>query len=198
MTATQSISLVGGEDDELLMQRYAAGDIQAFDTLYRRHKGGLYRYFLRQIGDSQLAEDLYQETWGRVIKAAPAYEISAKFTTWLYRIAHNLLIDHVRAVKPLNEADTLDEEGLGLTDSLTPARSHEHELKIQALKHCVGLLPQVQKEAFLLSSEMGFTALMISEIASVSLEATKSRIRYAYQSLKTCVTKRLGEDSDER
>lgn len=148
MTATQSISLVGGEGDELLMQRYASGDIQAFDTLYRRHKGGLYRYFLRQIGDSQLAEDLYQETWGRVIKAAPAYEISAKFTTWLYRIAHNLLIDHVRAVKPLNEADTLDEEGMALTDSMTPVRSHEHDLKVQALKHCVGLLPQVQKEAF--------------------------------------------------
>lgn len=198
MTAIQSVSLPGNDEDELLMQRYAKGDIKAFDTLYQRHRGGLYRYFVRQIGDSQLAEDLYQETWGRVIKAAPAYEVSAKFTTWLYRIAHNLLIDHVRAVKPLDDADAFEEELQELPDGMTPARSLEQEQRVQALRHCVTLLPQVQKEAFLLSSEMGFTALMISEIAAVSLEATKSRIRYAYQSLRSCVARRLGEDDDER
>ncbi|MBT1443348.1 sigma-70 family RNA polymerase sigma factor [Shewanella sp. JM162201] len=198
MTAIQSISLPGSEDDELLMQRYGAGDIKAFETLYQRHKGGLYRYFVRQIGDSALAEDLYQETWGRVIKAAPAYEATARFSTWLYRIAHNLLIDHVRAVKPLNEAQEWQEELHPLPDGMTPAKSFEQERKVQALRHCISLLPQVQKEAFLLSSEMGFTAPMISDIASVSLEATKSRIRYAYQSLKSCLAQRLGESDDER
>ncbi|WP_372873288.1 sigma-70 family RNA polymerase sigma factor [Shewanella sp.] len=198
MTAIQSISPLGKEEDEHLMLRYAKGDIDAFDTLYQRHRGGLYRYFVRQIGDRHLAEDLYQETWSRVIKAASAYEASARFTTWLYRIAHNLLIDHVRAVKPLDDADTFEEELQELPDGMTPATALEQEQRVRALRHCVTLLPQVQKEAFLLSSEMGFSAPVISEIAAVSLEATKSRIRYAYQSLRNCVAKRLGESPDER
>ena len=68
--------------DEQLMLDYQAGSSKAFEVLYRKHKGPLYRYFVRQLHDQQLAEDLYQETWGKVIKAASQYQVSAKFTTW--------------------------------------------------------------------------------------------------------------------
>lgn len=181
--------------DEQLMLNYQQGDSLAFEQLYSKHKGPLYRYFVRQINDKQLAEDLYQDTWGKVIKAASSYQVTAKFTTWIYRIAHNLLIDHVRAVKPLDKLAETAEEGMDSFDASTLDSSHrsrpDEQLldsqKGQLLKTCISKLPQLQREAFLLNIELGLTATAISEIADVTLEATKSRIRYAYQSIKQCV-----------
>ncbi|MGS0682475.1 sigma-70 family RNA polymerase sigma factor [Shewanella sp. 125m-7] len=174
------------------MLQYAAGSTRAFERLYLKHKGPLYRYFVRQIYDQQLAEDLYQETWSRVIKAASNYETSAKFTTWLYRIAHNLVIDQVRAVKPVNNFTEVFEAEEGRESQLAddngcPEVQILDEQKALLLKGCVANLPQVQKEAFVLNVEMGFTAAIIADIAGATLEATKSRIRYAYKGLKECV-----------
>jgi len=182
------------------MECYAQGDISAFERLYLKHKGPLYRYFLRQISDKQLAEDLYQETWSRVIRAAANYQPSAKFSTWLYRIAHNLLVDHVRAVKPV---DLACREASALLDTSVGNEQYQPDVQWQVLqqsrllKHCINMLPQVQKEAFILNIEMGFTAVVISDIAGVTLEATKSRIRYAYHSLKACVSSKWQETCDD-
>ncbi|WP_299791940.1 sigma-70 family RNA polymerase sigma factor [uncultured Shewanella sp.] len=185
------------------MLQYAAGDMGAFESLYLKHKGGLYRYFVRQTGDKQLAEDLYQETWGRVIKASANYETSAKFTTWLYRIAHNLLIDHVRAVKPVDlfsDAFSEEQESDNLMPSaqFSPENAQEEGVKARLLKSCIELLPTVQKETFILSMEAGFTAAGVAEIVGVTLEATKSRIRYANRALKECVMNKWQEVDNER
>ena len=183
--------------DEQLMLDYQAGNISAFDALYRKHKGPLYRYFVRQLRDQQLAEDLYQDTWGKVINASSQYQVSAKFTTWLYKIAHNLLIDHVRAVKPLDKVTPLGEDktmdSLQADDQTSPEPQVEQQQQANMIKGCIAKLPAVQKEAFLLNIEMGMTAAMISDIANVTLEATKSRIRYAYQSIKQCIANQLQE-----
>ena len=69
--------------DEQLMLSYGQGDVQAFTQLYLRHKNSLYRYFLRQCANPQVAEELYQEVWNKLIKARSQYQVSAKFTTWL-------------------------------------------------------------------------------------------------------------------
>ncbi|MDX6018527.1 MULTISPECIES: sigma-70 family RNA polymerase sigma factor [Shewanella] len=185
-------------EDETWMLAYAAGDAQAFERLYLKHKGGLYRYFVRQLSDMALAEDLYQETWSRVIKAAQSYQPSAKFTTWLYRIAHNLLIDHVRAVKPVDSLSIVEDEPDAQANLLGPQTAEpDSELlrgrQVAWLKECIGLLPQVQKEAFLLNQESGLTAQLISEVVGATLEATKSRIRYAYQSLRDCLGRKTQE-----
>lgn len=191
------------DPDQTLMMQYAQGDQGAFEQLYHKHKGGLYRYFKRQLGDAALAEDLYQETWSRVIKAAAGYEQRAKFTTWLYRIAHNLLIDHVRALKPVDSlsdpaGDEQPLEAVIPSDESGPDDQLEDEQKASILKDCISLLPHVQKEAFLLNVEMGFTAAAIGEIAGVGMEATKSRIRYANQALKACVQQKWQEQSNVR
>ncbi|WP_394388268.1 sigma-70 family RNA polymerase sigma factor [Shewanella woodyi] len=201
---TEALDKRGEADsDQALMLQYMQGDMSAFESLYQKHKGGLYRYFVRQVGDLQLAEDLYQDTWGRVIKAAASYEPSAKFTTWLYRIAHNLLIDHVRAVKPVDhfsEVFTENQEADSFlpSDEQAPQTQFIAWTKAQLLKHCISLLPTVQKEALLLNMEAGFTAGTIAEVVGTSLEATKSRIRYANQSLKTCVMNKWQEVESER
>ncbi|MGX9461997.1 sigma-70 family RNA polymerase sigma factor [Shewanella sp. A14] len=185
--------------DEQLMLDYQAGDVNAFEALYLKHKGPLYRYFVRQLHDLQLAEDLYQDTWGKVINAAAQYQVTAKFTTWLYKIAHNLLIDHVRAVKPLNMVTPLGEDetmdSLQGDDQHSPEPQLQQRQQVDMMKLCIAKLPPVQKEAFLLNIEMGMTAAMISDIANVTLEATKSRIRYAYQSIKQCIANQWQETS---
>ena len=84
------------KSDEQLFIAYGNGDNQAFSFLYSKHKDSLYRYFVKQIQDVNKAQELYQETWIKVIKAKQSYRVEAKFTTWLYTIARNLLIDFRR------------------------------------------------------------------------------------------------------
>lgn len=104
--------MVGGSDDAQLMARYAAGDVAAFEALYRRHKGPLYRYFLRQCGDPEAAAELFQEVWTRIIKARERYEPKARFATYMYHIGHNCLVDHYRkAGRPLADGDGGDGGG---------------------------------------------------------------------------------------
>src|SRR4051794_41934323 len=82
--------------DEELMAAYRDGNAAAFDTLYARHRGPLFRYVLRGVKIRAVAEELYQEIWIRVIEARKRYSPTARFTTWMYTIAHNRLIDHWR------------------------------------------------------------------------------------------------------
>jgi RNA polymerase sigma-70 factor (ECF subfamily) len=89
-------AIAAAERDEDLMLAYAAGDAAAFETLYSRHKGGVYRYVLRQCANAGIAEELFQDVWMNVLRARASYVPTAKFTTWLYRIAYNRLIDHWR------------------------------------------------------------------------------------------------------
>ena len=79
------------------MLAYADGDSGAFEALYGRHKGGLFRFVLRSVKARGEAEELFQDIWMRVIEARMRYQPKAKFTTWLYTIAHHRLVDHWRA-----------------------------------------------------------------------------------------------------
>ncbi len=176
--------------DEELMVRYGQGDHQAFETLYARHKDSLYRYFCRQLSDMNLAQDLYQELWSRVIKSSVQYEAHAKWTTWAYRIAHNLVIDHIRVLKPSeqwNEEDHSKESNLRGNAFLSPDKESEHGEMAERLKVCISQLPQAQQEVFLLNEETGMTLKAIADVVSVSVEAAKSRLRYARSQLQDCL-----------
>ena len=86
--------------DEKLMLAYADGDLRAFDTLYARARGMLYRFILRSVPDRASADELFQETWSRLIASRERYRVEAKFSTWLLQIAHNLIIDSFRRARP--------------------------------------------------------------------------------------------------
>ena len=84
--------------DEDLMLSYRDGTAAAFDVLYARHKGGLYRYVLRQLNNrKEIANEIFQDVWMKLINARSNYQVTAKFTTWLYRLAHNRLVDYWRS-----------------------------------------------------------------------------------------------------
>src|SRR5271169_3582348 len=84
------------ESDQALMGRYARGDAAAFDALYRRHEMRVWRYLVRHVGNRSTADELMQEVWFAVARDAPRYRPSARFTTWLFTIAHNRMIDSMR------------------------------------------------------------------------------------------------------
>src|SRR5512144_2844993 len=95
--------------DETLMLAYGRGDARAFETLYIRHKGGTYRYFLRHAaGEPATAEELHQDLWLKVIAARERYEARARFTTWLYTLARHRLTDHWRARHGISLASLAD------------------------------------------------------------------------------------------
>lgn len=170
------------QSDENLMLLYGEGNAAAFEELYGRHKGAVYRYVVRQVHDKELAHDLYQELWGKVIKAAASYSPTAKWTTWAYRIAHNLIVDHFRTFK-------LVEDEVESVSSNTPQKAHEQSELASQLASCMNKLPATQREIFLLSQETDLNLSMIAEVVSASHEAVKSRLRYARTALKECLSK---------
>ena len=175
------------DKDSQLMLAYAKGDSSAFETLYRKHKDALYRFFLRQCGNQAVAEELYQDVWLRVIKARDSYEQKAKFTTWLYRIAHNILIDQFR--KPQTDSDDeYDTESIPDNAANDPEVILSGQEKIERFRLQLKNLPKEQIEVFLLKEEAGLSLEEIALTVGESKEAVKSRLRYAVKKLRQSLT----------
>ncbi len=179
--------------DEELMQRYRDGDARAFALLYARHKGPVYRYVLRQCGVAALAEELFQDVWMNLIRARTRYEVRAKFTTWLYTLAHHRIVDHYRrqaAGVPISYDDDPDDpddpriEQVADSDVHQPDNEFERRRQAQQLLALLAQLPAAQREAFLLREESGLTLDEIAEVTGVNMETAKSRLRYALAKLR--------------
>lgn len=166
--------------DEELMLAYAGGDAAAFELLYRRHRAGLFRFVLRSVKTRAIAEELYQEVWIRAIEARARYAPKARFITWLYTIAHNLLVDHWRRVG-LQLVALDDELASGTPD---PSRQLEGRQALQRFATALEALPIAQREAFLLHQEGGLSIAEIAAATGTNEEAAKSRLRYAMAKLK--------------
>jgi len=170
--------------DEELMLAYGRGDAGAFETLYKRHRGPVYRFVLRALKNRSTAEELFQEVWIRVIEARSRYAPQARFTTWLYTIAHNLLVDHWRK-KGLSLVQLDDEPTVAAPDN--PARQAEARQSLARLLQALEALPAAQREAFLLHEEAGLSVAEIAAATGTNEEAAKSRLRYAMAKLKAAV-----------
>ena len=175
--------------DEDLMQGYASGDAADFDRLYARHKGGVYRYLLRHCGNAGTAEELFQDVWMNVIRARATYAPSAKFATWLYRIAHNRIVDHWRATGRVELVHAVDDDDDPL-ESIPAERGDEPDARAGAreigarLTAALAAIPPAQREAFLLHQEGGLDLAEIAAITGTGVETVKSRIRYAVNKLR--------------
>lgn len=176
------------DDDGALMLRYARGDLSAFTRLYERHKGALYRYLLRQTRDRAATEDLFQEVWSRVIASRERYRSLAKFSTFLFSIAHNCFIDHCRrgATAPTARADSLAALGDGPADTAHrgPERLAESAQLAARMREALDSLPPEQREVFVLHEETGLGLEEIGSLTGVGMETAKSRLRYALAKLR--------------
>ncbi len=171
--------------DEELMLAYRGGDADAFAALYARHKGGLFRFMVRSVKDRAAAEELFQEVWMKLIDARVRYVPQAKFSTYLYTIAHNRMIDHWR--RRGLETVSIDEEGAiepRAPHSSQPERRAELNQSGERLLAALAALPVLQREAFLLHEESGLSVTEIAAATGTDPEAAKSRLRYAIVKLR--------------
>jgi RNA polymerase sigma factor (sigma-70 family) len=175
---------MGEATDEELMLAYRGGDAAAFEALYSRHRARLFRFVLRSVKTRALAEELYQETWMRVIEARARYAPKARFTTWLYTIAHNQLVDHWRK-RGLNLVALEGDELVGASPD--PAEHAVARETLERFAAALEALPALQREAFLLHEEAELSVAEIAAATSCDPEAAKSRLRYAMAKLKAAV-----------
>ncbi|MFZ2266098.1 MAG: sigma-70 family RNA polymerase sigma factor [Azonexus sp.] len=174
------------------MLAYQQGEAAAFEVLYGRWRRRLFRYLTQQCPAPGTCDELFQDIWLRVINARQQYEPSAPFHAWLFRIAHNRLMDHWRSTKrtPIEERGGPDDEDFDFIASLpAPEDSRpEHQVERKALaEHLVAAvqaLPDVQREAFLLAEDGGLSLEEIGHLTDVGRETVKSRLRYAMGKLR--------------
>jgi len=177
---------VAVDPDAQLMLAYARGDLAAFEALYAKHRGTLYRFVLRSVRDRSLADEVFQDTWSRVIAARTRYQPQAKFSTWLLQIAHHLIIDGHRRKRPLADGD---EAETALAHHAAPAHEQpEHALsdfeRRRGLQRAIEQLPDDQRTAVLLRLEHEMSLEEIAEITGAGRETVKSRLRYAMSKLR--------------
>jgi RNA polymerase sigma-70 factor, ECF subfamily len=180
LTAQAAIAAAGSQGDEALMLAYAGGEAAAFEPLYLRHKDALYRYFLRHVGAPDLAAELFQDTWKNLIQARARYRPDAPFGAWLFRLAHNRLVDHFRAQRPT----TAVPDDLPAPPADRPDETVARQAQAQRLLAALAALPAEQREVIVLREERDLTLEQIGEIQGVGRETVKSRLRYALAKLR--------------
>ena len=172
--------------DEQLMLAYANGDVRAFDALYQRQRGMLYRFILRSVHDRAGADEVFQETWSRLIVARARYRVEAKFSTWLLQIAHNLIVDSFRRARPQAGAEETENvfRELDAPESERPEQVLSDFEQRRRLQLALDALPHEQREAFLLRVEGGLGLDEIAEATGAIHETVKSRLRYAFAKIR--------------
>src|SRR6056297_1363041 len=170
--------------DDDLMLAFAGGAPDAFEALYDRYRKPLYRYLYHAVGDKTSADDLYQDVWSRIIASRDRFSRGNGFKRWAFRIAHNRLVDHWRALgrQPGMDAgalETVADQGFQRPD----ARLHS-EQQAERLRAALMQLPPDQRAAFLLQQEAGLSLADIARRENVGRETIKSRLRYAVGKLR--------------
>lgn len=182
-------------DDSSLMLRYKDGDTSAFEALYRRHNDALYRYLLRLCRNQHTAEDLYQETWSKIVRSRSRYRPTAKFTTFLYRVAHNCFIDNIRRNKRHDVETNADPDATAHPADDQAAIVDKGKAR-ERLESALLLLPDEQRDVFLLHEEAGLNLEAIAFVTGAPRETVKSRLRYAVKKLKSAMLDAM-QNSDE-
>jgi RNA polymerase sigma factor (sigma-70 family) len=181
------------ETDENLMLRFGRGEGTAFEVLYRRHESRVFRYLHRNVKNEAAANDLMQEVWFAVVRGAANYQPTAKFTTWLFTIAHNRTVDMIRAnhrLQSLDAGDDADPEASSQLERLADSAKLEPPAQVQsqdeaaALLNAVAQLPAEQRSAFLLQAEGELSVEEIAVATGSNFETVKSRLRYARAKLR--------------
>jgi len=171
--------------DYELIQRFIKGEQSCFEQIIHRHKNKVYSYISLYIRDQALADDLFQDTFMKVIQSVKAgkYYDNGKFLSWVMRIAHNLIIDHFRRVKQMNTVSNDDyESDIFNSRKFADATVEDDMIKRQIQKDVrkmISLLPEDQREVVILRHYAGLSFKEIAGITDVSINTALGRMRYA-------------------
>ena len=192
-TAAVADPVAGELTDADVMLRVKAGDDSAFDFLVQKYRRPIINFMYRMAHNTAAAEDLAQEVFLRVYRSRTSYEPSAKFTTWLYRIATNLGVNYARDTRHQRPENTLNLDEPDTDTGQTPdladkAPNVEEEIlrreRLAAIKQKVEALPERQKMAVLMHKYQQMDYRQIAEVLKLSESATKSLLFRAYETLR--------------
>ena len=183
-----------GESDEALMARIAGGQVEAFETLLNRYERAVTTFCYSFLHDRHVAEDVAQEVFMRVYRSAERYRPTAKFTTWLYKIAANLCINEQKKLK-VHHARSLDEpagpdpEGSRIIEKIArstalPVTKAERREAGALLEAALAALPDEQRITLVLVEYHGLNYREIAEILEVTVSAVKMRVKRARENLR--------------
>ena len=170
--------------DDDLMRAFARGDGDAFEVLYERYRKPIYRYVFHAVGEAATADDLYQDVWSSIIDARARFRRDRGFRRWAFRIAHNRLVDHWRALGRQPATQAGHDVALQARASDGPEASATRDQQAERLRAALMQLPREQREAFLLQQEAGLSLTEIAARSGLGRETIKSRLRYASAKLK--------------
>ncbi|HRF68509.1 MAG TPA: sigma-70 family RNA polymerase sigma factor [Muribaculum sp.] len=176
--------------DEQLVRKYIDGNNKAFDTLLHRHKSRLYSYIIRIVKNKDLAEDIFQETFVKIIMTLRQgrYIESGKFSAWLSRIAHNLIIDHFRQEKAENNMSS-DDEDTNLLNRRDLCEENIEDIMVNDqikadVRRIIDALPDPQKEVLVMRYYNDMSFKEIAETTGVSINTALGRMRYAILNMR--------------
>jgi RNA polymerase sigma-70 factor (ECF subfamily) len=177
--------------DAQLMLRVREGDEESFGVLLEKYRSPVIRFVYRMVQDQAISEELGQEVFLRVYRSRATYEPTAKFTTWLFRIATHLALNWLRDGRSERGHQRLDEEG----DGEMPAREVAdrrpsveqrmvYETRLQEIRDAIGLLPEKQRAAVLMHKYEEMEYVQIAQVLECSESAVKSLVFRAYETLR--------------
>lgn len=179
--------------DQELVQAYVKGDQSAIEVLINRHRSKVYTYILLTIKNQQLAEDLFQETFIKVIQSLRKgkYRDNGRFLSWVIRIAHNLIIDHFRKEKQMNAVSNDDSE-MDLFNSKKLSDDNIEDILVHTqiraeIRALINELPDDQREVVLLRHYGGLSFKEIADQTNVSINTALGRMRYALINLRKMI-----------
>jgi RNA polymerase sigma-70 factor (ECF subfamily) len=181
------------QTDQELVQSFLCGDNSSIETLINRHKNKVYTYIILTVRNQQLAEDIFQDTFIKVIKSLHEgkYRDDGKFLSWVIRIAHNLIIDHFRKEKQINTMSGKDYEAdIFNTRRFSDSNVEDSIIKEQItndVRSLINELPDDQKQVILLRHYGGLSFKEIAEQTNVSINTALGRMRYALINLRKII-----------
>ncbi len=185
--------------DEALMQHYARGDMDAFDTLYHRHKDSVYAFIHQFVTTPDRIDDLFQTVFMRIIRSRERYQPTARFTTWLYTITRSVCIDAMRKMSradviplfPGQNGETTENEIDTLSGKEPSAREAACHAEIEReIENAIRSLPENQREVLMLRERTDLTFEEIGRVTGCSINTAKSRMHYALLALRRELQKR--------
>jgi RNA polymerase sigma-70 factor (ECF subfamily) len=176
--------------DSELIDSFLKDELSAFEVLYDRYRKQLYGYLHRLLpGQHALVEDIFQQTWIKVISQLHGYKHNQKFLAWVIRISHNLAIDHFRKTKREGRNDFEDDKNPLLSEEKYEAWKNIDNTELsEALEKCIRELPHDQREVFLLRQE-NISFKEIAEIQKCSINTALGRMQYAVRNLQKQLSK---------
>mgnify|MGYP006286605999 CR=1 FL=1 len=181
------------QSDKELLEKYLAGNRNSLEILINRHKNKVYAYILMIVKDKQMADDIFQDTFIKVINTVKAgsYKEEGKFIQWVMRIAHNLIIDHFRKAKRIPVVDN-NHDNYDIMDTIRfTDPSIEEELVTEQIhkdvRALIEYLPEEQKEVLYMRHYYNMSFKDIAEQTDVSINTALGRMRYALINLRKLV-----------